>query len=297
MNTPIPIHKLAAQVELTSRTLRHWESKGLYNSMRDKDSGWRAYDETAILCIRITALLRQLDIPIRDIKTVLDNKTYDSLCVVIEGQITLLKVHNKESARKEKHLVQFLSILKKQKKQMLTDIALSQILVDIRSADDSEHKMKELIITNNKILQFITLPPMRTVYNIAVGVSPEDEAISPVLDWLESVNLMGTAKLYGGNMPPMPSGTGKPYGFGMCASIPEDVDIPGHLKEMRLPGGTYARLESTDDISADWKKLMKWLSADERYTSDRSRMCLEEHIRDDKDGFFVILLEPVKAKQ
>ncbi|NLA86434.1 MAG: MerR family DNA-binding transcriptional regulator, partial [Clostridiales bacterium] len=34
MNSPIAIHKLSAQLGLTSRTLRHWESEGLFGSGR-----------------------------------------------------------------------------------------------------------------------------------------------------------------------------------------------------------------------------------------------------------------------
>ena len=75
MNSPIAIHKLSAQLGLTSRTLRHWESEGLFESGRDCDSGWRVYDETAVLRIRLTALLRKLDIPISDIKKVTGNIT------------------------------------------------------------------------------------------------------------------------------------------------------------------------------------------------------------------------------
>jgi len=96
-------------------------------------------------------------------------------------------------------------------------------------------------------------------------------------------------------MPPLPKGDGKPYGYGFCASIPESIDVPEHLKEMRQPGGVYAMLESTDDIGASWKELMKQLSGDEKYKSDRSRLCYEEHTRNDTDGFLITLLEPVKA--
>jgi DNA gyrase inhibitor GyrI len=151
--------------------------------------------------------------------------------------------------------------------------------------------------TPQSTLQFITLPPMRAVYNIAIGISPENDAMNPVLEWLESANLTGTTRLFGGDMPPLPSGAGKPYGYGMCASIPEGVDIPAHLKEMRLPGGMYAKLESTDDIPGSWQDLRKQLSANKNYKSDhKSRLCLEEHIRNNDNGFSITLLEPIKQK-
>lgn len=64
MEKPIPIQKLAAQLGLTSRTLRHWEAERLFQSQRDEASGWRVYDTEAVLCIHFTALLRRLGLSI-----------------------------------------------------------------------------------------------------------------------------------------------------------------------------------------------------------------------------------------
>ncbi len=63
MNRSVAINKLSEEMGLTSRTLRHWESEGLFTSERDASSGWRVYDENALIRIRITAILRRLDIP------------------------------------------------------------------------------------------------------------------------------------------------------------------------------------------------------------------------------------------
>lgn len=290
MNAPIPIHKLSLQIGVTSRTLRHWESEGLFRCMRDRDSGWRVYDENAVFCICTTALLRQLDVPIREIKTVLDRKTYVCLRDVVNKQILVLRASNEENVDKEKRLRQFLSVLEGQDGHVMADSWLQKILVEMEECAVSNTQ------SNDGSMKFITLPPMRTVYNVAVSISPEDEAMNPVLEWLESAGLTGTARLFGGNMPPMPSGAGKPYGYGMCASIPQGISVPEHLKEMHLSGGIYARFESPDDIPASWRKLMKLLSEDEQYISDRSRLCFEEHIRNDSGGFLNILLEPVKTK-
>jgi DNA-binding transcriptional MerR regulator len=279
--------------------LRHWESEGLFQSDRDIDSDWRVYDENAVLCIRITAYLRKLDIPIREIKTVLEKKTYDSLRKAIEKQINYLRASNEENTANEKRLTQFLSILEKQESLKITDSHLLKLIDGIKPTNNkNENDMEENIMPNNQnhSLQFINLPPMRAAGHLAVGKSPEDEAMKPVLEWLESGKLTGTARLFGGNMPPMPSGGGNPYGYGFCATIPEGVEIPKHLNDMRLPGGLYAMLPSTDDIPASWKSLMKQLGGNTQYTSDRSRQCLEEHIRNDRDSFLLFLLEPVKAR-
>lgn len=69
---------------------------------------------------------------------------------------------------------------------------------------------------------------------------------------------------------------------------------------MVLPGGLYAMLTSNDDVAASWKMLMGRLAKEGLYKSDRSRLCLEEHIRNEKPSgcgneYHLILLEPVKA--
>jgi len=290
----ISIHKLAAHMGLTSRTLRHWEDEGLFKSGRDKDSGWRVYDKDNVLRVKITALLRSIDVPIGDIKPVLNEKSLVKLREVVEKRLAFAKEQKRECRSNENRLKKVLSFLQEQSYREISDESLSQLSEFIKTVSVSDEK-EELLMTE---LKFITLPPMRAVGNMAVGVSPEDDAMNPVIEWIESAGLSGTARLFGGNMPPMPSGEGKPYGYGMCATVPEDVDIPEHLSEMRLPGGVFAMIESTDDIPASWKKLMKLLSVHDKYKADHSskRLCLEEHIRKDGEGFFLNLLEPVKEK-
>lgn len=70
MKEVISINKVSEQMGLTSRILRYWESEHLFTSIRNADSGWRTYDEYAILCIQITSFLRKMDIPIKEIKAV-----------------------------------------------------------------------------------------------------------------------------------------------------------------------------------------------------------------------------------
>ena len=70
----------------------------------------------------------------------------------------------------------------------------------------------------NSNVRFVTLPPMRVVYNTAVGTSPEDEATAPAIEWLESSGLMGTARLFGGNVNPLP-GKAEPDTAMVCAHL------------------------------------------------------------------------------
>jgi DNA-binding transcriptional MerR regulator/DNA gyrase inhibitor GyrI len=297
----ITIHKLAAQLGLTSRTLRHWEAEGLFLSGRDRESGWRVYDENAVMRIRMTALLRKLDIPISDIKTVTNISSFEILREIIIKRLSSISAQKLEYAAKEDQLTRVLSFLKAQHGDLTTETHFSSLSAFVeangKTDEEEEDSMNPGCNDNGKGLRFVTLPPMRAVYNTAIGVSPEDFAMNPIMEWLDSEHLNGTARMFGGNVPPLPKGDETPYGYGFCASIPDSIAISGHLKEMQLPGGVYAMLESTDDISASWEELMELLSVNEKYMPDRQRLCLEEHIRNDGSGFHITLLEPVKEKK
>lgn len=304
MNKPIGINKVAEQMGLTSRTLRHWESEKLFSSIRDVDSGWRTYDESAILCIRITSLLRKIDIPIKEIKLVLNCMTMSKLNEVISNKITVIDNESAEIIFRRKRLKQLLFFLSEKSNVSINDESVYQIQEVIGNFENFKTNKEDLSMVNLSTMEhvkFIELPSMRLVYHIAISAAPEEDAMEPVLTWIKSANLMGTARLLGGNMKPMPSGEGKPYGYGFCASIPEGVTIPEYLKEMTLPGGLYAVMESSDDIAISWKTLMKHLSIHDKYKPDHSRLCLEEHIRNDNpegggNEYSLRLMEPVNIR-
>lgn len=305
MNLPIAINKLSVQLGLTSRTLRHWESEGLFKSTRDQESGWRVYDEEAVICIKITAALRKFDIPLRDIKTILNTRTLEVVESVIKKQLFLLDRTTKEVGVR-KNILNSILIYLEGIRENQTGSSLTELgnMINTVMQHDHNEKKEDIIMVNNEVskdIRFITLPPMRMVYNTAVGTSPEDEAMAPVIEWLEAADLMGTARLFGGNVKPFPSSTNPQYGYGMCASIPEGVEIPAHLKEMRFLGGLYAMMPSSEDIYGSWQLFIRYLSQNNEYKPDESRLCLEEHIRNDNpkgqgNQFILNLLEPVKRK-
>ena len=263
---------------------------------------WRTYDENAILCIKITALLRKIDVPIKEIKSVIDCFNINRLYEVISNQIMLIDLESAEIIYRRKQLEQLLSFLSKRSNLPINDECLYQIQeVNKNFVSIKKEDLLMIHYSETSNIKYITLPPMRMVYHIAISVTPEDEAMEPVISWIKSANLLSTARLFGGDMKPMPSGKGKPYGYGFCASVPEDVIIPEHLKEMTLPGGLYAVMESIDDIGKSWKTLKKLLSRHNKYKSDRSRLCLEEHIRNDNpegygNEYYLRLMEPVNIK-
>jgi len=220
---------------LTSRTLRHWEEEGLFKSGRNPDSGWRTYDDEAVLRIKLTSFLRKFDIPIKDIKAVLERKTYQQMYDVVSGRISELSALRLLSLQQENRLKALLSLLSEQSQQEINRLSLEKIEAAVMPPKEKHMIKEEFVMSNPKI---IVLPAMRTVSNTAVGKSPEDEAMEPVFDWIKSSGLSGTARFFGFNAEPWPEGD-LAYGYGMCASVPEGISIPDRLKEMRVEGGLY----------------------------------------------------------
>ncbi len=271
--------------------------------MRDPGSGWRVYDEAAVLAVEVTAYLRSFDISIKEVRAVLEDMSLETMNQVIVRHIQLISGYKQEWASRELAVTRLLQHTSVLSEKALTTELLYQLKNTVVPQSRGQKKEKNNVEAIAPVhVRFITLPPMRLAYHIAVSASPEEEAIAPVTAWLTHAGLLGTARLLGGNMPPFPGKDTKVYGYGMCASVPENAEIPAPFKEMRFAGGLYAMMESSEDIYGSWQKLMKHLKKHPEYVSDhKSRLCFEEHIRSDHaegsgNPYVLNLLEPVRTR-
>jgi DNA-binding transcriptional MerR regulator/DNA gyrase inhibitor GyrI len=308
MNCFKPIHQVTEELGLTSRTLRHWEEKGLYESQRDPQSGWRIYSNEALQRIRFAKLLRELDIPLKFVKVILDTADPQIAANIIIKQIEKLNEENVVIMKCKDMLSKYLLVLNSMeqstdKAQYLLNME-NTLEVQISSKNSMIKQWEDSIMTNNEIvsgkLRILALPAMRVaVYNV-ISASPENEALEKVLEWAERENLMGTARIFGFNTTAYSPGSTE-YGWAACITVPEQVVLPGYLTEKRLPGGLYASLNSTNEVYDSWQTLIKLLKENSEYVSDESRPCLEEHIRSGENkangnDFYLNLLEPVYKK-
>lgn len=304
MEEPVSITELTAQLNLSSRTLRHWESSGLFGSVR-APSGWRAYDARAVQRIRITMLLRRLDVPIRGVRQMLEAKSAEEACGVLRRQLRLMEKAAAHAQSKQKALLALVDLLQRLGGVDCAslDCALATLAADIAVKAEKELKEAYTMMKNSKQNEFrlIVLPPMRTVSYSCIDISPEDKAMKPVVEWIKRNRLEGTMRLFGYNTEPYPSRDRPEYGFGFCATVPEGVAIPAPMKEWRLPGGLYAAMNVEEDIGRSWGEFVEAIKADEEYEFD-TRPCLEEHFRNANpegsgNDYTVTLLSAVKRKK
>lgn len=306
MSQHVPINDVASQFGLTSRTLRYWEQKELFRSSRDFESNWRTYDNDAIERIHLVALLRELDISIKDIKKIIDGREAYIIANVFEMQLQKLQGENKKIMEKANLLNKCLgainSLNHKYKDYNFFEEVEEILAIQIDSKQTLKAEREEIIMANNPILsgalRIISLPAMRLAVCNVISQSPEDEAISNILKWAEEENLMGTARIFGFNTTAY-SPESLEYGWAACITIPEQVRIPEHLEEKRLPGGLYASFNSTNEVYDSWQMLMRLLKECKDYEVDKNRHCLEEHIRsgewkEQDNDFYLTLLEPVR---
>ena len=296
------INKVSADFGISSRTLRHWEASGLFTSARDPQSGWRVYDPEATGRIRVTDLLRRLDVPVSDIKTVLDTRTAESLRGVLQKQLDKLARAEAEREQYRAVISEIMAILESETR--FTFSALEDILLPV-VPDRKKHILKKAagdfqMEISNKYddVTYVNLAPARAVAYSIVDAEPEDKAVEPVLKWIDENNLRGTMRLYGFNThekaePPA-------YGFGYCAAIPEGIEIPEPLYEKRLPGGIYAVISKYEgDPSRGWKKIGELMNDPEwgwEYDGSRGCVGLEEHIVRPGGGYHISVMLPVREK-
>lgn len=304
-----PIHCVSEQLAITSRTLRHWESKELFYSERDPQSGWRMYNNEALQKIRLTILLRELDIPLKLVKVILDSADPQIASKIIMNQINKLNAENVVIIKRKNLLSKYLSILSSMEppsnaSEYLVNMEKT-LALQIISKNNMIEQWEDIIMTNDTItsgaLRIVSLPAMRVAVCNVISASPEEEALKKVLGWAESENLMGTAKIFGFNTTAY-SKASIEYGWAACVTVPEQVVLPEYLEEKRLPGGLYASLNSTNEVYDSWQTLMRLLKENNEYVVDESRLCLEEHILsgEDKDkgnDFYLNLLEPISIRE
>lgn len=298
------ISKVTAETGISSRTLRYWEEAGLVKSLRDVQSGWRIYNEKATRRIAIIEVLRRLGLPVSDIGEVLEGKSADALLRALRKQQLKLQNMTADVRLRAEAITELIDTIENEPSYDLS--ALEGLMLPgelTRKKNKIETIEKGLTMENMKSkygdIKFVQLPKMRAAAYSCVGVEPEDKASAPVIKWIRESGLEGTMRLYGFNTEPYPTENSPEYGFGFCASIPEGVDIPEPLQEMRLPGGTYMVIsEYEGDPSFGWKKAQEVFQSEGfEWAYDESRHPgLEEHNERPEGGYNISIVLPVKKK-
>ena len=83
------VRKLAALAGVTPRSLHYYDEIGLLPPARIAENGYRCYDEGSLLRLQQILLYRELDLPLAEIKRILDGEAFDALISLRGHQETL----------------------------------------------------------------------------------------------------------------------------------------------------------------------------------------------------------------
>ena len=81
------IKDVSTQYDVTTRTLRYYEKMGLIKSTRCESSGYRLYDETALVRLRQILILRKMSISIGDIGRIFAANNSDAVLSVLDKKV------------------------------------------------------------------------------------------------------------------------------------------------------------------------------------------------------------------
>ncbi len=87
MNNLLKIKDVSLKYDVTTRTLRYYEDKGLIISTRSDDYAYRMYDENAIRRLEQILILRKLNISIKDIQRIFSTSSSSVVLEVLEKKV------------------------------------------------------------------------------------------------------------------------------------------------------------------------------------------------------------------
>lgn len=88
------IKQLAKLAETSVRTLHHYDQIGLLTPSRRSSNKYRAYEEAELLKLQQIMFFRELEFPLSDIKTILDNPNFD-MTAALRDQKKMLELKKK----------------------------------------------------------------------------------------------------------------------------------------------------------------------------------------------------------
>ena len=85
------IHEVSKLTGVSIRTLQYYDKIGLLHPAAYTDAGYRLYDDTALEALQQILLFRELEFPLRDIRRIIRNPSFDRQ-KALDQQITLLEL-------------------------------------------------------------------------------------------------------------------------------------------------------------------------------------------------------------
>lgn len=131
------IGDLAKKLNITTRTIRYYDQKGMVKPSRVSESGYRLYSDEQIKQLRLIIFLKELGFSLQNIQKILAYKNSDKLIdLLLEDQLKRNKAETQKLEEQNKKIIQLQKVLSKS-----NNIAE---VTDITKIMDNETRYKEV---------------------------------------------------------------------------------------------------------------------------------------------------------
>ena len=307
----LKIGDVAKSFDISNRTLRHWEERGILKSDR-AENGYRYYDDENITRIKQIVLLRGLEMPIADIERLFVSNDFDAAISILSGHLGNLRnkvaVHDAIATLVEK-LICHIKV-NRNTERIFAYLEAQNFADGYEKALQTVLSERKNIMSMNQLgnVRIVKIPAMTVASYRAESATPEDDCSKVFNKFVLENNLHNSSafRFFGFNNP-SPSEGNPVYGYEMWVVIPADFDIPNGWEEKSFNGGLYASIPTNmNEIGECWRLLYEWCKNSKKYDFDSSQQWLEEccsdfeqFISDDvPDGEKQLdLLAPIKFKK
>ncbi|CAK7082531.1 effector binding domain-containing protein [Tissierella sp.] len=281
------IRQILLDYGISRRMLCYYEEIGLIKSSRKDGYAYRVYDENAIQRLQQIIILRKLQIPVKQIKDILNNQNAVEVIEIFKQNISKLDEEITALSTIKSILMRFVDELQEKadvylKLELLND---KTMLAIVSTLSFSENKIKENISVEelnkanenlnkltDKDVRIVYLPPMTVAAAYATGEGCEGKANDMITEFVKESGLLKIkpdARSFGFDCSKGSIGIGElSHVYEAWVSIPDDIEIPVPLVKRTFDGGLYAaHVLRTWDFE-DWRLLKEWVNASDKYDND-----------------------------
>jgi len=262
---------------ISKRMLSYYEQSGLIKSQRIEGYSYRVYDATTVERLQQIIVLRKLQIPVKQIRTILSNPDAATVVDIFKKSIQELDTEITALSTIKKILDRFvIELEEKTNIQLNLNYLTSDSVLELSaplSLVQKNTKANTIINDLNQAAEVLAkldsarvvfIPPMTIASYRHIGENSKKNAAKIVDEFVRSGNIyqikpdMRQLGFY--------HQTGNDDGFEMCVSIPDEMEVPAPLVKKRLQGGMY--VAALDVNWYDYKRVYAWITDSKLYQYD-----------------------------
>jgi len=276
------VRMVSKEYGVSTRMLRYYEQNGLIKSMKKDDYSYRVYDTANIERLQQVIILRKLQIPIKQICTILNNpdaataveifkKSIHELDTEITALSTIKIILNKFINRLEALIDLKLTFDTIKDDSVLTLIhPFSFIQRNIREAITMSDLMQAAdVLSKLENIRVVYVPPMTVASIFCTGENSEERAWKTITDFAKQSDLIKIKPDLRVFKIAHLNATGNSFGDEAWVSIPESLTVPSTFAKKKFLGGQYAAHVMDENNNFEIGLGMQdWINESDKYQYD-----------------------------